>query len=279
MKALDLATLLGQAGAAVSPEGSWQQRTGEAASEMASAEQDRRFLSDLLGGGIPDPTGRHGLSPEVVLRGLQLRHQIEQSRPEQIEMAQVETPWETTETMPAEDVPEYRRKIWSEQRDTVPSGIRTFKEFQQMDETTQKDFLEFSKGQRGKNFEEALAEYLTKRKEAAKQEKKLEPELEFGTAKHIQSITDNLDPMTVSKGYAMFAERAATTGMKRTREQFVEAKAIAEAERQMEDRMQDVTNVRYKTGPEGEGFYGITKEGGLEILLQKYQRRYPVKIK
>ena len=279
MKALDLATLLGQAGAAVSPEGSWQQRTGEAASEMASAEQDRRFLSDLLGGGIPDPTGRHGLSPEVVLRGLQLRHQIEQSRPEQIEMAQVETPWETTETMPAEDVPEYRRKIWSEQRDTVPSGIRTFKEFQQMDETTQKDFLEFSKGQRGKNFEEALAEYLTKRKEAAKQEKKLEPELEFGTAEHIQGIMDNLDYATVSEEYYRFAERAATTGMKRTREQFVEAKAIAEAERQMEDRMQDVTNVRYKTGPEGEGFYGITKEDGLEILLQKYQRRYPVKIK
>jgi hypothetical protein len=84
--------------------------------------------------------------------------------------------------------------------------------------------------------------------------------------------------MTVSKGYAMFAERAATTGQKLTREQFVEAKAIAEAERQMEDRMQDVTTVRYKTGPEGEGFYGITKDGG-ERLLQKYQRRYPVKIK
>lgn len=276
MDMLDLATLLGRAGEAVSPEGSWQQRVGGSAAELAGAEQDRKYLADLLGGGMPDPSGRHGLSPEVVLQGLQLRHKIEQSRPKPVQMVEVDTPWGATEQVPAEDAPEYRRKIWAEQRDTVPTPVRTFREYQNMDEETRKAFDEFSKGQRGKTFEEALAEFLAKQRAAAKQDKELEAELELGTQSHLNDIEKRLDSTEMSHQYRQYADRIADSGLPSiTRDEYVESVKIAHAEQEIEDRT-DLTNVRFKHGPEGEGFYGINKDGE-EVLHQSYQRRHPIK--
>ena len=47
---IGLARMLGMAGAAISPEDSWQQRLGATAAEMARKEQGRRYLAELLAG-------------------------------------------------------------------------------------------------------------------------------------------------------------------------------------------------------------------------------------
>lgn len=51
------AHMLGQFGAAISPQGSWQERLGAAASQMSQNEQGRKFLAELLGeqkSGLPE---------------------------------------------------------------------------------------------------------------------------------------------------------------------------------------------------------------------------------
>lgn len=259
MKPEDLAVLLGKAGAAVSPEGSWQQRLGGEAADMASAEQDRKFLADLLGGGVPDPSGRRGLDPNVVLKGLQLRHEIEQSRPQPVQMAEVETPW-GTEQVAAEEAPEYKRKIWAEQRDTVPSPVRTFREFQNMDEDTQKAFLEFSKNQRGKSFEESLAEFLVKQRESQKQRYKTEQELELGTSESVSEVMKNLEESEVSRYRANLTEQGRDISYEGARELL----GIANEAKRIEDQT-DYDRVRYFTrGEKGPGFYGRSKDGKWE---------------
>ena len=42
------ANVLGQLGAAIAPQGSWQQALGGLGASMAQAEQKRKFLSDLF---------------------------------------------------------------------------------------------------------------------------------------------------------------------------------------------------------------------------------------
>jgi len=267
---LDIATLLARTGGAISQDGSWQQNLAQAAGETAANEQERQFLADMLGGGVPDPTGRFGLSPDTVLKGLQLRHQIEQSRPKEVPMSTIDTPW-GAETMPTSEVPEYRRKIYNEQNEATPSGIRTFREFQQMDEEEQKEFMEFSKSQQDKSFEQTMAEYLIKRREAAKQDKEMEAKLELGTPEHKQDVKDRMEDSTFSRSYNEWAERRAAQGKKvLSSDVYKDAKALQIMAQEMEDARDDVTNVRYGRGPEGEGFYG-TKDGE-EVLIKKHQR-------
>jgi len=45
-----LASTLGKTGAAIAPEGSWQQRLGATAAQTGKQEQGRRYLSELLAG-------------------------------------------------------------------------------------------------------------------------------------------------------------------------------------------------------------------------------------
>lgn len=262
MNPTDLAVLLGRAGAAVSPNDSWQQRLGATAADMASAEQDRKFLADLLGD-MPDPSGRRGLDPNVVLQGMQLRHQIEQSRPEEIQLVPVETPWGDVEQVPAEEAPEYKRKIWAEQRDTVPSSIRTFREFQNMDEDTQKAFLEFSKNQRGKSFEESLAEFLVKQRAAQKQQYETEQELELGTPESISDAMKNVEDSTITRFRKSLIDQGRNISFEGAKELYT----ITNEAKRIEDNIDKYDRVRYFTrGEKGPGFYGKTEDGEWEFF-------------
>jgi flagellar hook-basal body complex protein FliE len=262
MNPTDLAVLLGRAGAAVSPNDSWQQRLGATAADMASAEQDRKFLADLLGG-MPDPSGRRGLDPNVVLHGMQLRHQIEQSRPEEIQLVPVETPWGDVEQVPAEEAPEYKRKIWAEQRDTVPTSIRTWREFQDMPEDEQQAFLEFSKSQRGKSFEETLAEFLVKQREAQKQRYKTEQELELGTPESVSEVMRDLEDSAVTNFRQSLIDQGRNISFDGARELL----AITDEAKRIEDNIGKYSRVRYFTrGEKGPGFYGKTEDGEWEFF-------------
>lgn len=55
-----LANTLGKVGAAISPEGSWQQKLGATAAKTGQQEQGRRYLAELLAGTMED----RGVLPE-----------------------------------------------------------------------------------------------------------------------------------------------------------------------------------------------------------------------
>lgn len=265
MNPIDLAVLLGKAGAAISSNDSWQQRLGETAADMASAEQDRKFLADLLSGGVPDPSGRRGLDPNVVLKGLMLRHNIEQSRPKPpapIQMVEVETPW-GTETLPAKEAPEYRRKIWAEQESPAPTSIRTWREFQAMSEDDQQEFLKFSKDLQGKSFEEALAEFLVKQRKSQKQRYETKKELELGTPENISETMESIEPSEISKYRTSLLEQGRDISYEGARELL----SIAREAKRIEDHIDRYDRVRYfMRGEKGPGFYGKTKDGRWEYF-------------
>jgi len=273
-KSLMMANILGTLGGVVSPKGSPQAALGDTAANLAGEEQERRLLSELLGD--TDLRGKHGLSPEFALQALGLRHQVQQAQPQPVEMATVETPF-GPQQVPAEEAAEYRRKVWAEQHTPAPTPIRTFEQFQQMDEKTQQEFMEFSKDQRGKSFEEALAEFEIRRRRGAELDKELEAIHGLGTRKHINEVVKDMD---ISDDYYKYREQQADRGGPQVgRKQFQEARALAYVEQEMLDRISQVdsniVDVQFMPIEGREGFYGITKEGERR-LLERYTRRYPI---
>jgi len=271
---LDIATLLARTGGAISQDGSWQQNLAQAAGETAANEQERQFLADMLGGGVPDPTGRFGLSPDTVLKGLQLRHQIEQSRPKEVPMSTIEDNFlPSSVQVPTEDRADYlldlqEAKSRAKSREAPPSDVEVFEWYDKQDPEVQKKFREYMKTQRGKSFGEALAEMKIEMKERAKTKQ----EINLGSADDIIERIDRLkkSPAT-SRAYNEQAEQWSAQGKPvRSKAVFDEMQAINETMQEMEDEL-GYSNVRYGRGNKGVGFYG-TKDGE-EVLIQKYQPR------
>ena len=269
-KSLMMANILGALGGAVSPKGSPQAALGDTAANLAGEEQERRLLSELLGD--TDLRGKHGLSPEFALQALGLRHQVQQAQPQPVEMATVETPF-GPQQVPAEEAAEYRRKVWAEQHTPAPTPIRTFEQFQQMDEKTQQEFMEFSKDQRGKSFEEALAEFEIRRRRGAEIDKELETELEMGTADHYDTVSKRLDDTDVTRAYDRHLQRRKQEGRDPLPENhFRELHTIDLMAQELEDASKRYDEVRYEAGERGVGFYGTRKDGTKEFI-KPFQRR------
>lgn len=262
---LNLPALLANLGKVVSPEGSVGERVGEAAGTMAGNEQDRRFLSQLLGGQrVPKIRGQLGLNPETVLEGVKTRAAITPEPPEP--MVPVTLPNGRTVQVPQSEAADYERKVWAEQHTPEPTSIREFRTFQNMDEETQKDFLKFSKTQRGKTFEETLAEFLAKQEAGQRQRHKVEQELELGTPEHLNEIRDSLDEAEVNKFYG----RQKLEGREISYSGAKEVYAIQSAAKAMTDNFDQYRKVFYtKRGEKGPGFYGIKRDGTRE-LVQRY---------
>lgn len=260
---LNLPMLLASIGKAVSPQGSWQQNLGGAAEGMISEEQDRRFLSGLLSGGdMPQIRNMPGLDPNLVLQGVRTKAAI---TPEpQESLVQVETPF-GIQQVPQSQAAEYKRKVWAEQAGPETSSIRTFRSFQNMDAETQQAFLEFSKNQRGKSFEETLAEFLAKQEAAQRQRHKVEQQLELGSADHLSEIQKNLDPAEISKARSRWQKQGREIPYETAREIF----AIESAAKEMTDSLERFSKVIYrKNGEKGPGFYGITKDGKRQLVRE-----------
>src|SRR6056297_2016114 len=75
---MSVAKVLGEFGKAISPQGSVAGRVGGAASEMATNEANRRFLSTAMGS-VPQLKGQYGLSPEFVMKAISLKSDLEQA--------------------------------------------------------------------------------------------------------------------------------------------------------------------------------------------------------
>ena len=274
MDALDIATLLAGAGEAVSPEGSWQQRFGAVAGETAASEQERRYLADLLGG-APDPTGRFGLDPQTIISGLKLKQQIMESQPKTVQMTQVDTPFGAI-TMPVEDAPDYKRKVWAEQYATPPSDIREYEWLLGQPEDTQKDYMKYLEKKNpsiARGLAQILAKQTAKQKESYKTGQELEAKHELGTMEHLSVVQDRWTDPDLSAIYNTWS--AKLRGLGKTvpnRAVFREQFFINEMTKDIEDQRDDVSNVYYDVGPQGEGFYG-TNEAGERILIQTFQRR------
>ena len=276
MDALEIATLLGRTGEAVSPEGSWQQNLGAVAGETAASEQERRYLADLLGG-APDPTGRIGLDPGTVLEGLQLKQQIMESQPKTVQMSPVTLPTGEVVSVPANEVADFRRKVWAEQYTTDPSDIRTFQAIQEMPEETKKAFYTSVEKLGGPTVADSLAQTLLildkKQRQRAETERDIEAKHELGTTDHYSAVKDSYDDMTLSTMYSDYSARVSKAGgtvpSPRT---FREQIYLNEMAKDIEDQRDDVSNVRYERGPEGVGFYGTNKDGE-RILIQTFQSR------
>ena len=73
-----VAKMLGEFGKAVSPQGSVGARVGGAASDMATNEANRQFLSTAMGS-VPQLKGQYGLSPEFVMKAITLKSNLEQA--------------------------------------------------------------------------------------------------------------------------------------------------------------------------------------------------------
>ena len=272
MDTLDLTTLLAGAGGAISQEGSWQDKLAGVAGETAASEQERRYLADLLGG-VPDPTGRYGLDPSTVLEGLQLKQQIIESQPTPVQMSSVTLPTGEVVSVPTNEVADFQRKVWAEQYATPPSAIRTFQTYQEWDDETKKAFNKFSEGQRGESFEETMAKFLIKQREAFKQEQELEAKFELGTMDHLGDVKDRWSDPDLSAMYNTWSAKLRKLGKTvPNRVVFREQFFINEMAKDIEDQRDDVSDVRYERGPKGAGFYG-TNEAGERILIQNFQRR------
>lgn len=272
MDGLDIATLLARAGGAISQDGSWQQNLAGAAGETAANEQERKYLSQMIGGNVPDPTGRFGLDPDTVLKGLQLRQQIEESRPKPVQMTQVETPW-GVETMPAEEAPEYRRKLFNEQNETDPTNVREFEWLSEQPKDVQKSYMDYLEKRRGPNAAQTLAEML--KIQDAKQRKRAETEkkITYGTSEHFDEVGDRYEDADLSRMYSNYSARVKKQGrIPPSSNKYYEMVKLNEMAKDIEDSRDDIGEVRYERGSEGEGFYGTTSEGE-RVLIQKFQRR------
>jgi len=268
MSMLDLAALLGSGAEAISPQDSWQQRLGQTAGEMAGQEQDRRFLADLLSG-MPDPSGRHGLSPEVVLQGMNLRHQIEQSRPQPVEMAEVDTPF-GPQQIPAEDVADYQRKIWAEQHSADPTAVREFEWVASQPEEVQKSYMEFIE-QRNPSMAKEFAQILAEQEARQRQTAEVKKDIEYGTVDHWSNT--EIDPRAVTDEYTQRLGEG---------EENITARQV-EIEQRLRRMIQDLEEfhgdkyeeVMYRNLPQqgGRGFYGRTPKGQWELIKQFTPRR------
>ena len=270
MNMLDLAALLGSGAEAISPQDSWQQRLGQTAGEIAGQEQDRRFLADLLSG-MPDPSGRHGLSPEVVLQGMNLRHQIEQSRPQPPEpTVPIQLDEGNVINVPASEAHDYQMDAWKKRHSADPTTVREFEWVASQPEEVQKSYMEFIK-QRNPSMAKEFAQILAEQEARQRQTAEVKRDIEYGTIDHWSNT--ETDPRAVTDEYT---QRLAEG------EENITARQV-EIEQRLRRMIQDLEEfhgdkyeeVMYRNLPQqgGRGFYGRTPKGQWELIKQFTPRR------
>jgi len=271
---MSVAKVLGEFGKAISPQGSVAGRVGGAASEMATNEANRRFLSTAMGS-VPQLKGQYGLSPEFVMKAISLKSDLEQAESQmrsrsitdkaravrtkqklsQMEnRVPVEVGGKTVQMDPARaaTVKLQRRKLERQISRDFPS-IEEWNNLSDEEKDNYREYIQAQATSSGFDPNEIMAEYMLKSQAEAR--------TEIGTVSDLADRAKTFSSNEVNK--------FSTENELRSSDEARRVLAIQSAAEELKQRLPQYTSTEIRQNPNNPNIYGIvgvTKDGKPELI-------------